>query len=173
MTTTPLPSYHSTTFATPVGKFSLATDGAGAVVAAAFGSQAALQRRLGAGKLQRDARRTAPLRREVEAYFSTGRRKSAAVLAPAGTPFQQRVWRALQEIPFGQTRSYGQLAALLRSSPRAVGRAIGANPICLLIPCHRVNGADGSLTGYAFGLRIKRLLLEREAALPARSRRKR
>ena len=173
MNSTPLPTYRCATFATPAGRFSLAIDAAGAVVATAFGPLAALRRRLGAGKLQRDPRRTAAVRREVEAYFSGGRTTFRVALAPAGTAFQRRVWRALQRIPYGQTRSYGQLAAQLRSSARAVGRANGANPVCLLIPCHRVNGADGSLTGYAFGLRIKRLLLEREAARPARSRRKR
>jgi methylated-DNA-[protein]-cysteine S-methyltransferase len=72
------------------------------------------------------------------------------------------VWHELKSIPFGQTRSYGEIAKKLKSSPRAVGRAVGANPLCPIVPCHRVIGADGSLTGFAFGLKIKRQLLDRE-----------
>ena len=84
-------------------------------------------------------------------------------LAPAGTAFQQRVWKALLRIPFGRTRSYGEIARELRSSARAVGRANSTNPVCLIVPCHRVIGADGSLTGFAFGEDLKRRLLEHEA----------
>ena len=82
---------------------------------------------------------------------------------PAGTPFQKAVWSLLREIPLGETRTYGQLAARLRSSPRAVGSANGANPIALVIPCHRVIAADGSLCGYAYGLERKQWLLHHEA----------
>ena len=82
-------------------------------------------------------------------------------LAPAGTPFQQRVWRALEAIPYGETRTYAQIAAAV-GNPRAV-RAVGGanhrNPLPVVIPCHRVIGADGSLTGYAGGLERKTLLL--------------
>jgi methylated-DNA-[protein]-cysteine S-methyltransferase len=70
----------------------------------------------------------------------------------------------LRKIPSGETRSYGELARQLGSSPRAVGRANATNPICLIVPCHRVIGADGSMTGYAFGEKIKRRLLEIESA---------
>ena len=87
-----------------------------------------------------------------------------------GTPFQRAVWALLQEIPFGCRVSYGQLAArlcekqgLARTSARAVGAAVGKNPVLLIVPCHRVVGADGSLTGYAGGLARKRALLELEA----------
>jgi methylated-DNA-[protein]-cysteine S-methyltransferase len=159
-----IPVFHSTTFATPAGEFSLAINAAGAVVAAAFGSRADLGARLGEGQLRDDPVRTASVRREVEGYFSAERRDFTAALAPAGSPFQKRVWQALRQIPFGETRSYGQLAASLGSSARAIGRANATNPICLLIPCHRVIGADGSLTGYAFGENIKRQLLGREGA---------
>jgi methylated-DNA-[protein]-cysteine S-methyltransferase len=80
-----------------------------------------------------------------------------------GTPFQQRVWALLLEIPFGQTVTYGALAKKLGcKSAQAVGVAVGKNPISILIPCHRVVGADGSLTGYAGGLDCKRWLLEHE-----------
>lgn len=79
-----------------------------------------------------------------------------------GTPFRQRVWRELMSIPHGETRSYGELAARLGSSPRAVGGAVGHNPISIIIPCHRVVGAGGSWTGYAGGEARKRFLLLHE-----------
>ncbi|HMI93274.1 MAG TPA: methylated-DNA--[protein]-cysteine S-methyltransferase [Polyangiales bacterium] len=90
----------------------------------------------------------------------------ALAIHPRGTPFQQRVWRALREIPSGTTTSYGQLAARLgmpRAS-RAVGLANGRNPIAIVVPCHRVIGANGTLTGYAGGLARKRWLLEHEGS---------
>lgn len=85
-------------------------------------------------------------------------------LAPKGTPFQLAVWKALQAIPYGETRSYKDIAAASGSPKgfRAVGMANNKNPIAILIPCHRVIGADGSLTGYAGGLDVKRFLLELE-----------
>ncbi len=90
-------------------------------------------------------------------------------LSPAGSAFQQAVWRQLLEIPCGQTRTYGALAAALGSSPRAVGNAVSHNPISILIPCHRVLGAGGSLTGYAGGVEKKRFLLTLEGVNTARS----
>jgi len=83
-------------------------------------------------------------------------------LEPPGTAFQKAVWALLTEIPYGKTVTYGDLARRLSSSPRAVGGAVGRNPISILIPCHRVVGADGSLTGYAGGLAAKKLLLALE-----------
>lgn len=85
-------------------------------------------------------------------------------LAPRGTAFQRRVWDALLAIPYGETRTYGELAAALGSSARAVGSAVGKNPVSVIIPCHRVLGAGGSLTGYAGGLDRKRALLALERA---------
>ena len=107
----------------------------------------------------------AALRVALEAYFS-GRDVSFDVpLAPVGTPFQREVWTALREIPFGATASYAEVARRI-GRPRAV-RAVGAanarNPIAIFVPCHRVIGADGSLTGYAGGLERKRALLALEA----------
>jgi len=85
-----------------------------------------------------------------------------------GTAFQRNVWQALQTIPYGITVSYGELAQQLKkpTATRAVGAANGANPLPIVIPCHRVIGADGSLTGFGGGLDIKRWLLEHEQALP-------
>lgn len=109
-----------------------------------------------------------PVFRETERwlrdYFAGRRPPALPPLAPAGTAFQQSVWRCLLEIPYGQTRMYGTLASKLSSSPRAVGNAVGRNPISILIPCHRVLGADGSLTGYAGGMERKQFLLALEQA---------
>lgn len=84
---------------------------------------------------------------------------------PLGTPYEQSVWKALRNIPAGATDSYGALAKRLNSSPRAVGRANGRNPVALIHPCHRIIGADGSLTGYAGGLDKKEWLLKHEGAI--------
>jgi methylated-DNA-[protein]-cysteine S-methyltransferase len=156
--------YYST-FETPVGEFSVAVDSSGSVVATAFGGERSLNKRSSRAHAVRNEAKTAPARTEIAAYFRSARRELSVKLAPRGTDFQKRVWAALQAIPAGQTRSYGDIARKLRSSPRAVGQAAGANPICLIIPCHRVIGSDGSLTGFAFGKAIKRRLLEHEGAL--------
>jgi methylated-DNA-[protein]-cysteine S-methyltransferase len=157
------PFYYSA-FPTPAGRFSVAVDGAGAVAATAFGGNAALKGRLKGASLVADPSRTAAARSEVLAWFKGKRRGFTVALAPAGTPFQRKVWAALRKIPFGQTRSYGDVARTVGSSPRAVGRANATNPICLIVPCHRVVGSDGSLTGFAFGEATKRRLLDFEAA---------
>lgn len=88
--------------------------------------------------------------------------RDEVALALRGTPFQQRVWAALREIPRGQVRTYGELAWQLRSAPRAVGAACGANPVALLVPCHRVVRKSGGLGGFAWGVDTKRALLEAE-----------
>ncbi len=104
---------------------------------------------------------------ELDAYFTGKRRAFSLPLRPQGTAFQQRVWSALMKIPYGETRCYAKIAAEIGSprGARAVGMACHQNPIPILIPCHRVVGKDGSLTGYAGGLCTKRYLLtlEREA----------
>ena len=102
----------------------------------------------------------------LDAYFAGERPGVADVpLAPRGTAFQRRVWDALLAIPYGETRTYGELAAELGSSPRAIGTAVGKNPISVIVPCHRILGAGGSLTGYAGGLERKRALLGLEGVL--------
>jgi methylated-DNA-[protein]-cysteine S-methyltransferase len=158
------PDHFYATFSTPLGPFSVAVDANGAVVATAFGGRAALQRRCRRSHLAVDQARTAAARTQLRAYFAGRRRTFDLRLAPVGTAFQQSVWAALRKIPYGETRSYGELARRLGSSPRAVGRAIATNPICLIVPCHRVVGADGTMTGYAFGEKIKRRLLVLEGA---------
>ncbi len=102
--------------------------------------------------------------RRLEEYFAGARTQFDLRLAPSGTPFQKSVWSALLDIPFGQTRSYGELARAIGrpTASRAVGAANGRNPISIVVPCHRVIGADGSLTGYAGGLERKQTLLALE-----------
>jgi len=103
-------------------------------------------------------------RRQLDQYFVGKRRAFDLRLAPQGTPFQQSVWQALLAIPYGATRSYGQQAAAIGkpAAVRAVGLANGRNPLSIIIPCHRVIGANGSLTGYGGGVERKKLLLDLE-----------
>jgi methylated-DNA-[protein]-cysteine S-methyltransferase len=107
------------------------------------------------------------VREQLAQYFAGKRQVFELPLAPVGTEFDQAVWALLRAIPYGETRSYGQLARALSKpgSFRAVGRANGRNPIGIIVPCHRVIGSDGSLTGFAAGLPAKRLLLELERAI--------
>ena len=152
--------------ATPVGPFAVACEPTGAVAATAFGDVAALSRRLEPGVTLIEGseadRVLAPVIAQLEAFFSGQRRDFEVAMAPKGSAFQLRVWQALREIPVGETRSYGELAKGLGSSARAVGRANATNPICVIVPCHRVIGANGKLTGFAFGVEIKQWLLEIE-----------
>lgn len=108
----------------------------------------------------------------LDAYFRGENPTAFPPLAPRGTPFRLAAWRALREIPYGETRSYGEIARTLglgSSAARAVGNAVARNPLSVIIPCHRVVGADGSATGYAGGLPRKLALL----ALEFRAREKR
>ncbi|MPM74476.1 Methylated-DNA--protein-cysteine methyltransferase [bioreactor metagenome] len=104
---------------------------------------------------------------ELNAYLRGELRQFTLPTAPAGTPFQRSVWRELLTIPYGAVASYGRIAQLLDrpGAARAVGMACHCNPIAIVIPCHRVVGADGTLTGYAGGLELKRRLLELETAI--------
>jgi methylated-DNA-[protein]-cysteine S-methyltransferase len=107
---------------------------------------------------------TIPVREQIDAYSRGELLDFDLPVALHGTEWQKRVWRALMEIPFGQTRSYGQIAetvCTIRAS-RAVGRANATNPIPLVVPCHRVVGANGALTGFGGGLHLKQALLEHE-----------
>lgn len=105
--------------------------------------------------------------RQLSAYFQGKTTTFDLPLQPEGTPFQRTVWDALQEIPYGQTISYGELARRIGkpSASRAVGAANGANPLPIVIPCHRVIGADNTLTGFGGGLDVKAFLLEHEWAI--------
>ncbi|HEY2163231.1 MAG TPA: methylated-DNA--[protein]-cysteine S-methyltransferase [Gemmatimonadaceae bacterium] len=116
-----------------------------------------------------ESRIVGELRRELDEYFRGERKEFTIPIDARGTPFQMRVWAALRQIPTGTTTSYGRLAMSLgqASAVRAVAGANGDNPIAILIPCHRVIGSDGSLTGYGGGLWRKKKLLELEARTEA------
>jgi methylated-DNA-[protein]-cysteine S-methyltransferase len=145
------------TIDTPIGALLLAGDGRELSAVRIDGAP-------GAG-WRRDA---APFREaaaQLRAYFAGELRDFDLPLAPRGTDFQRRVWSALREIPYGQTIAYAELAAAVGRprAARAVGAANGRNPIAVVIPCHRVIGSGGALTGYGGGLARKRLLLDLEA----------
>lgn len=113
------------------------------------------------------ARPTAPLtaaEEQLRAYLDGARRGFDLPLRPTGTPFQHRVWAALSAIPYGATRTYGDVAAELGTAPRAVGLANGRNPLSVVVPCHRLVGGTGALTGYAGGLQRKAALLALEGS---------
>jgi methylated-DNA-[protein]-cysteine S-methyltransferase len=114
---------------------------------------------------ENDSRKLAEVQRQVTEYAEGRRRDFDLELLPEGPEFDQKVWKALRDIPFGATTSYGAIAKAIGhpTAARAVGAANGANPIALIVPCHRVIGSDGSLTGYGGGLPLKRKLLEHEA----------
>ena len=109
------------------------------------------------------------LAEQLAEYFAGSRTQFDVPLDPVGTEFQQQAWLALREIPFGQTRSYAEQARAIGrpSAVRAIGAANGRNPLTIVVPCHRVIGADGTLTGFAGGLHRKRALLEHEGVLRA------
>jgi len=115
---------------------------------------------------ERDDNAFDDVREQLGEYFAGTRRTFDLKLNAAGSAFQKRVWSALVEIPYGETTSYGKTAAAIGTpdAARAVGLANGQNPISIVVPCHRVIGANGSLTGYAGGLDAKRWLLSHEAA---------
>ncbi len=116
---------------------------------------------------KRDDAALVEARRQLEAWFEGRLRSFDLPLAPRGTPFQKRVWEEIRRIPFGATRSYGELARLLGrpSAARAVGGATGRNPLSIVVPCHRVTGSQGTLVGYGGGLERKRFLLQLEGIL--------
>ena len=155
--------------ATPVGEVLLVTDGEGAVRALDFADYEDRMSRLLArhapGAVVVEGRAPDRVRRAVEGWFGGDLTAlDGLTVKTGGTAFQRTVWAALRDIPAGETRSYGQLAAAI-GSPRAVraaGLANGHNPIAVIVPCHRVIGANGTLTGYAGGLERKRWLLDHE-----------
>lgn len=138
---------------TPIGPLSLQAD-----------ESAVSAMRFGAGSAQDASPLLDAAEAQLREYFAGARRTFDLPLAPHGTAFQQRVWTALRAIPYGETRTYGELAAAIGSpnASRAVGMANHRNPIPIIIPCHRVIGANGTLTGYAGGLEVKRKLLALE-----------
>ena len=153
---------------TPVGELMLATDGAALTAVYFDRHRGGTDGRPAAAKqaARDDGHPVLVVAREqLEEYFARERRTFDLPLAPVGTVFQHRVWTALLDIPYGETASYGDIARRLGQPPgasRAVGLANGANPVSIIVPCHRVVGSDGSLTGYGGGLDRKRYLLDLE-----------
>lgn len=146
---------------TPLGRMTL-TANPQAVTEVRFGEEVPLGSVLCSGEEAPELlRQTA---RELGEYFAGRRRRFTLPLAPQGSEFQKKVWRALQTIPYGETRTYKDIALQIGHdlSYRAVGMANNRNPIAILIPCHRVIGYDGKLTGYAAGLDVKEWLLDFE-----------
>ncbi len=152
------------TFKTPLGEFSVGLNAEGALISTAFGDVAALGERASADGAKRDAGAARLAREQLLEYFEGGRREFTMQLAAQGTAFQREVWDRLRQIPFGETCSYADLAKTLGRPKafRAVGQANGANPICVIVPCHRVIASSGKLAGFAFGEDIKRWLLNHE-----------
>ncbi len=154
-------TYRYNVIDSPFGPISPAVDENGAVAWIWFGA-----REPGPGRMI-DAKATADVDRQLGEYFERKRQDFDLPLAPKGSEFQHDVWKLLREIPYGETRSYGQLAKELGKpdASRAVGRANATNPIAIIVPCHRVIGTNGTLTGYAGGLEMKDSLLKFERGL--------
>ena len=144
---------------TPIGRLRFTSDGAGIITIRFPGDRGGTER----ASATSDAVLNEAARQLAE-YFAGARRAFELPLRPTGTPFQLRVWSELQRIPYGETISYGELARRIGApnAARAVGLANGANPIPIVIPCHRVIGSDGSLTGFGGGIATKRALLDLE-----------
>jgi methylated-DNA-[protein]-cysteine S-methyltransferase len=136
----------------------------GPVEAVVNGDGALTELKFGASKTNGTAAGNPAVRRQLDEFFAGKRTAFDLPMAPAGTDFQKRVWAELMRIPYGETISYAELAKRVGSegAARAVGRANATNPIAVVVPCHRVIGADGSLTGYAYGVEMKRSLLDFE-----------
>ncbi len=169
--------YYFSSLDSPLGTITLASDGT-ALTGLWFDGQKYDRAGLSAQAEQADLPVFTQARQWLTRYFRAEPAGELPPLAPAGTVFQQTVWTILGEIPYGQTRTYGQIAVETaarlgrpQAAARAVGSAIGRNPISILIPCHRVIGAGGSLTGYAGGIARKRamLALEQTGRLPERA----
>jgi len=160
---------YTAAYASPLGEILLAGEG-DALTGLWFQGQKYFCRTLDRDHAQGDLPVFEAARRWLDAYFSGKDPGPAPPLNPEGTPFQKQVWTLLTTIPYGETTTYGGLARRLseagrKTSPRAVGSAVGRNPISILIPCHRVVGADGTLTGYAAGTDKKTALLTLEGAI--------
>lgn len=160
------------TVASPAGPLTFAVDDAGALLQLAFlngGDERTIEEELRRDgfALGRDRGRTAAAREQIREYAAGTRRAFDLPLAPTGSAWQRTVWEALTRIPFAETRSYGQVAALVGRprAARAVGRANALNRLPLVVPCHRVVGANGTPMGFAGGARLKTLLLAHEATV--------
>lgn len=153
-----------TTLPSPIGELLLVGDGH---ALHRLSMQAAPRRQRIDPRWEQRSEAFAGVSDQLREYFAGARRSFDTELALVGNPFELRVWDALRQIPYGETVSYGSIAAGIGqpNAARAVGLANGRNPVAVIVPCHRVIGADGSLTGYGGGLERKRLLLDLEAGV--------
>ena len=153
----------------PLGGITLASDGE-ALIGLWFDGQRRFAAGLDPERRERDLPVFSDAERWLETYFGGAVPDFTPRLNPRGTPFQRAVWALLRAVPYGGTATYGEIAGRMpgSASARAVGGAVARNPVSLIIPCHRVMGADGSLTGYAGGIEKKQWLLRLEGAAVAR-----
>lgn len=153
---------YAETFETRFGPISVAVDDDGAVVQVDFGPK------VPEGSVH-DPLKTRQAKRQIQEWCDGERKEFELELAPEGTEFQRLVWAEIARIPYSQTRTYGQIAAAVgnKDAARAVGAASGANPIPLIVPCHRVIAADGGLGGFAYGTGVKSRLLAFESEQPS------
>lgn len=162
----PAPTLSFFVYVTPIGKITIIADDI-SIVGIHFGDVRKSNSKILLLAREKETDLTEKAALELEEYFKGLRTSFTLPLAPRGTPFQMQVWNALLAIPYGETRSYKEIALAIKkpSASRAVGMAIHRNPIAILIPCHRVIGADGSLTGFAHGIPMKEKLLKLEGHL--------
>ena len=153
---------YAETFETRFGPISVVVDGDGAVVQVDFGLKIPEES-------AHDPLKTRQAKRQIQEWCDGERKEFELELAPEGTEFQKLVWAEIARIPYRQTRTYGQIASAVgnKDAARAVGAASGANPIPLIVPCHRVIAADGGLGGFAYGTGVKTRLLAFESEQPS------
>ena len=156
----------TTIYTSPIGPIVIESDGQ-AITSLRFSNEQACDTSTAQEKDGEEAATAIPIIAEtiqwLDEYFAGKRPCNVPRLNPQGTAFQKRVWQALLTIPYGETLSYGEIAKIVDCrSAQAVGQAVGANPIALIIPCHRVIAAHGKIGGYAYGIKIKKRLLEQE-----------
>ena len=158
---------YTATYTSPLGPIVIESDGQ-AITSLRFSNEQVHADSTGQGEeILKEAATTPPIIAEtiqwLDDYFAGKRPCNVPRLNPQGTAFQKRVWQALLTIPYGETLSYGEIAKMVDCrSAQAVGQAVGRNPIALIIPCHRVIASNGQLGGYAYGIKIKKRLLELE-----------
>jgi methylated-DNA-[protein]-cysteine S-methyltransferase len=158
--------YFTTTYSSPIGNLPLISN-ENALIAVLWENNSPKRVNLSGHLIDHETSILTETKKQLDAYFEGKRKNFDLPLHIKGTDFQVKIWKALTGIPFGQTRTYGQLAKEINqeSASRAVGAANGRNPISIIIPCHRVIGTNGKLTGFAGGLEAKQYLLKLEGSL--------
>jgi methylated-DNA-[protein]-cysteine S-methyltransferase len=155
------PTFYST-FKTLLGEVSVQVNESYEVIGLSLGKHPLLIKRSKVASPRLDPTKTRFVKNQLEAYFNKELKTFTLKLSPVGTLFQIKVWNALKRLTYGKTSTYKSIANEVNSAPRPVGGAIGRNPIAIIIPCHRVIGTSGELTGFAFGQKAKRFLLQLE-----------